>query len=224
MFVLISIIFSLLSKLANKLTELCSLLCHSFMTHISGLLAEVNDDTTGNPIVTADAQIANSNLCFETLMHLYYLRHSFEGCDAYLTHNLAVLAFTTLNSLKSAVSSLSTTEIEDIRGTLILTAKDLDGQGENYHLTRTIFHILRADMMPKDESITTRTTSVRLEDELDTDLRMEYIQAQYPINITNIAESPDNMRLSNIIKKNMELNSSCCDTVVCISFSWQEIA
>jgi hypothetical protein len=170
------------------------------MTHISGLLAKVNDDTTGNPIVTVDTQITNSNLCFETLMRLYYLRHGFEGCDAYLTDNLAVLAFTTLNSVKSAVSSLSTTEIDGIRGMLLLTAKELDGQGENYHLTRTIFHI-RADMMPKGESITTRTTSVRLEDGLDTDLRMEYIQVQSPINITNIAESPDNMRLSNIIEK-----------------------
>lgn len=171
------------------------------MTHMSGVLTAVNDDTAGTFTATADTLLTNSNLCFETLMRLYYLRHGFEGCDAYLTHTLAVLAFTALNWLESPASSLSTMEIEGIRGTLILSAKGLNDQGQNYHLPRTIFHLLHSSMAAEDEAITSRTTSVRLDDESDNDLRTEYIQAQYPINITNITESPEDMRLSNIIKK-----------------------
>ncbi|RGP63193.1 nitrate assimilation regulatory nira [Fusarium sporotrichioides] len=125
----------------------------------------------------------------------------FEGCDAYMTHFLAVLAFNALNRLESSASSLSTMETEDIRGTLILSAKGLNDQGQNYHLPRIVFHLLHSSMMAQDEAITSRITSVRLDDETDDDLRKEYVQAQYPINITNITESPEDKRLSNIIEK-----------------------
>src|ERR1700759_5378659 len=131
-----------------------SLLYHNIMINLCELMVTSSEPTEvnrqlGNP----QSLLSHSKMCFESLMRMYYLRHGFARSDTYLAHDLAVLAFMAQDRLKLLSSSEaddSPASVEDTRSTLILAAKGLHDQAENYYFDLILFHIVHNAMSPED--------------------------------------------------------------------------
>lgn len=88
--------------------------------------------------------VGHSKAYFETLMRVYYLRHGFESLDVTLIQFLHLLGFSALRDL--SLAEQGTAASEAIRSTLILCAKGLWEQGQNYYLSEAIFRMFRQSM------------------------------------------------------------------------------
>ncbi|KAK4188607.1 hypothetical protein QBC35DRAFT_495907 [Podospora australis] len=72
--------------------------------------------------------ITEARVYYETLLRLYYLRHGFEGLDAFIMMSLLTISFITMDEIKSARHSPSPFErpAESIRSSLVSTSDDHD--------------------------------------------------------------------------------------------------
>lgn len=136
-------------------------------------------------------------------MRLYFLRHGYEYSDTYLTHTLAVLAFMALERLRSTVDP---DESEDVRSTIYLTAKGLADQGKNYFIPSTLFEVLRSQMSPDDVTTLLSFLDLPNRNSVSSRLRIEHIQAEYPVNIVDMTDHPEKRRLGKMIKDFASLN------------------
>ncbi|KAJ4865698.1 fungal zn(2)-Cys(6) binuclear cluster domain-containing protein [Trichoderma breve] len=148
-----------------------------------------------------------SRISFETIVRLYYLRHGFENADAYMAHCLTVLAFMGVAQLAASTtpSLPAPTSPEEARSTLILAAKGLGEQGQNYYLPFTLFHIVQGQMGSDDLNALQSLTTACNEDVGTPQIRARHVQAQYPVNIVNMTDYPQNQRLGSLIKEYSEL-------------------
>jgi hypothetical protein len=156
------------------------------------------------PPDTPHTVIAQSKMCFETLIRLYYLRHGFETADALLTHYLSALCSKSVDALKnlnlsSATSSLAV--IEDVRATFVLTAKGLHDQGRSYYLSESMYRLVMGQMSSKDAELMGKFVHVREEDSEVRQLRASHLKNQLPVNVMNITEDAEINPLSNLIKQ-----------------------
>lgn len=71
----------------------------------------------------------------ETLLRLYYLRHSFEATDAFLLHFLGLLSHITMNAIETSVGS---SFLEARRSTLLLLTKGIHDQSRVHFVARAI--------------------------------------------------------------------------------------
>ncbi|EJP70441.1 nitrate assimilation regulatory protein nirA [Beauveria bassiana ARSEF 2860] len=150
-----------------------------------------------------EAQLVYSRICFETIMRLYYLRNGYEGSDMILVHFLTVLSFMALggNTGNSNPGAGAATSQEETRSTLILTAKGLYEQGNNFFVSVTILHVLRIQMAAEDVDILGQYCAAVSDDPGQKKARALYSRAQYPLNIVKMTDTPENQRLENMIKK-----------------------
>lgn len=121
------------------------------------------------------------------------------------TQFLAVFAFIALAQLKALTYSpagpSSATTLEDVRSSLILAAKGLHDQGQNYYLLYTIFHVVQNSMDDDDRDLMRRYVFVEGEDDQAKQLRTKRVLSQYPVSITRITDDPESQRLGNLIQK-----------------------
>ncbi|KAM3479772.1 hypothetical protein MY5147_001545 [Beauveria neobassiana] len=155
-----------------------------------------------------EAQLVYSRICFETIMRLYYLRNGYEGSDMILVHFLTVLSFMALggNTGHSNPGAGAATSQEETRSTLILTAKGLYEQGNNFFVSVTILHVLRIQMAAEDVDILGQYCAAVSDDPGQKKARALYSRAQYPLNIVKMTDTPENQRLENMIKKYEKLS------------------
>ncbi|KAF2686289.1 hypothetical protein K458DRAFT_476818 [Lentithecium fluviatile CBS 122367] len=123
-----------------------------------------------------------AQVCFETIMRLYYLRYGYGGADSYFTYDLVILSFIAQANLKAlppsslpptSPSSTSTLDLDSIRSTLILAAKGLHLQGSSYQLPLTIFHLVQS-MRPEDAELMHRYANVKVESKKEVEGRAEH--------------------------------------------------
>lgn len=132
--------------------------------------------------------ITHAEVRLETLLRLYYLRHSFESYDPLLMHWLMFLGDTTLQKIDKsgivappAIAALSPpVSLESLRSTLILCAKGLYDQGHNYHIAVLVYRLLRDRMKVNDlDLMRTHLFSAQGPADDEMPLMMQYIQAQW---------------------------------------------
>ena len=145
----------------------------------------------------------HSRICLETLVRLYYLRHSFQSADAYMVQPLMELGVAALRRLKSDATSPA--ELEDARGALVLAAQGLLDQSKIYEIGHTIFQLLNGDMRPEDASLAHRLLDIRKETLASRSARTRHGQAQYVCNVVDITKDPEQQRLNNLIARYEEL-------------------
>jgi len=167
------------------------------------IAADSNQMSESPPPETPHTILDHSKMCFETLMRLYYLRHGFEAADLFSMHYLTVLSFMSVAKLKTLASSAtpSLAAVDDARATLILAAKGLRDQGQNYYLSHTMYHLVRSQASSEDAELMLKFVHVRKEESEAWQLRSRHVQSQFPVNIIQITEDPENKRLSNMIKQ-----------------------
>lgn len=140
----------------------------------------------------ARLQLAYSLPRFETLIRLYFLRHSFEAYQSQMVHFLAFLASSAMGALRSATPGEGTTSstilladtdmIDAQRSTLLLCLKGLQDQGKNIYAGNLVLRIFQDRLNAEERKLAEVRICLRAEDEA-TSLRRsqttEDIQAQW---------------------------------------------
>ncbi|KAI1378381.1 hypothetical protein F4677DRAFT_466122 [Hypoxylon crocopeplum] len=167
--------------------------------------------------VTWQNIITHAEVRLETLLRLYYLRHSFESYDPLLMHWLMFFGDTVLQKIGSAggLTAMSPTSLEALRSTLILCAKGLYDQGHNYHIAVLVYRVLRDRMRANDVDLlrthlfsNSPSSSTSGDSDDDPPLMMEYVQAQWLAPIATPAESsgPESKTLDYLLREYEKLS------------------
>ena len=146
--------------------------------------------------------ISKSKTFLQTLLHLYYLRHSFETVDTFIIHFLSFIAFISINAIKGRDP---TPESDGLRSTALLCTKGLYDQGKSFYLARIVFQLVRDSSSPSD--IETLKQLVRTEDpdRAEEQIRAEDVQSIYPVNIVSIDDDVEKQTLSILVQPYLEL-------------------
>lgn len=152
--------------------------------------------------------LSYAKLELETLVRLYYLRHSFEYYDPFMMHFLLLIGYATLEELTADADSEPVTR-NSLRSILILCAKGLHDQGRNYYTAQVVFRLIRDKFQPEDREFLKRfTQSDDAEDEKP--LMALNIQSSWPIPFINVNQDPSLSMLENLVRdyNKMSLDSN----------------
>jgi hypothetical protein len=152
----------------------------------------VDDDTRSRKAV------AYALRCLETVLRLYYLRHSFKHTDTFLTYFLSILANMTIENMNSdSVSSNDVETLKVLRATLILTVKGLYDQGQHVYVSSVICRLMRDRMTDKDMNALRRHTTW----EDNQPLVPQYVRSAFPVTIVKQDEDWQIETVENLAKK-----------------------
>ncbi|KAI2465995.1 hypothetical protein F4781DRAFT_445511 [Annulohypoxylon bovei var. microspora] len=166
-------------------------------------------DTTWQNVIT------HSEVRLETLLRLYYLRHSYESYDPLLMHWLMFLGDSILLKLDAPQASPPAAPPHDprpnpesLRSTLILCAKGLYDQSRNFHIAVLLYRLLRDRMKANDLDLlrthifsnpsssghgrNSNSNSAAAAAEDDEPLMTQYVQSQWLAPIVMPDEHGDN--------------------------------
>ncbi|OTA65317.1 hypothetical protein K449DRAFT_421005 [Hypoxylon sp. EC38] len=141
--------------------------------------------------------VNHSKACFETLMRVYYLRHGYESLDTALIQFLHLLGFSALKDISSAEKGSATHEA--IRSTLMLCAKGLWDQGQNYYLSEAVFRLFKQSMSTEDALLFKEITEIEDSNGWLDHLAQE-IRSQWPIGIFSMADDRGDRTLEHFIR------------------------
>ncbi|KAH6953645.1 hypothetical protein DER45DRAFT_576136 [Fusarium avenaceum] len=136
--------------------------------------------------------------CLETVLRLYYLRHSFEHGDTYLTYFLSILANTAIENMnRDSVSSDDVETLKILRATLILAVKGLYDQGQHVYVSSAMCRLIRDRMTNEDMNALRRHTTWKD----DQPLVPHYIRSTFPVTIVTMDENWQMETVENLAKK-----------------------
>lgn len=92
--------------------------------------------------------IHEASLLLETVVRIYYLRHSFEFYDPWVAFALTILGNTAIANLAAGADDEQNSE--SYQSTLILSAQGLETESAYYHLSTLLAVQLQSAMKPHD--------------------------------------------------------------------------
>jgi hypothetical protein len=148
---------------------------------------------------TPQSIISGANSSLETLLRLYYIRHSFEESDLFLTYFLTFIGNMALEGVSNEEGlCLATTEA--LRATLVMCVDGLRSQGRGSQLPNIMYHTFINRMRQKDIGLLTNYPNAT-EDGKDEPLMTEYIEAQWPVPIVRARGGFDRVKLDSLIRE-----------------------
>lgn len=149
----------------------------------------------------------------ETLLRIYYLRHGFECADAFLTQPLSLMAFENLQKLRTDPHG---PRGEAARSSLILAAKGLWDQGQNFWVARTTLCVLRRHLEQKDFReaelpLLDREINIRLESGTREHQQIREVRSRWPPTLASMTDDPEEHRLSTLVKQHMRIHMDSDD-------------
>lgn len=152
-------------------------------------------DSTALGSLTPREIVSSSKFCMESLIRLYYLRHGFEHWDAVMVSYLLFVAFNAVKDLATAPPA----RYNAILSTVVLCAKGMRDQSQNYYIAEAILTLLRDSMDPEKVDVIREFAKIDNEDERK-NLVAQQVQSVYPINIVSISDDPEKQRLDTLVK------------------------
>ena len=150
-----------------------------------------------------------ANLVLETVMRLYYMRHSFEFFDPWLAFASIIIGNTAIANI-AAGSSNESNILGSYRSALIMSAQCLNSQGLNFHLGTLLAIQLQSVMGSREmELVRTYVTAAGINNH-DQELIAYHSHSQWPVPIIAINENPEKVILKNLVKafEEVEIQSS----------------
>ncbi|CEI61389.1 hypothetical protein FVEN_g5898 [Fusarium venenatum] len=136
--------------------------------------------------------------CLETVLRLYYLRHSFEHGDTYLTYFLSILANTTIKNLnRDSVSPDDVETLKVLRATLLLAVKGLYEQGQHVFVSSTMCRLIQDRMTKEDMNALRRHTTWKD----DQPLVPHSVTSTFPVTIVTLEEDWQMGTIENLVRK-----------------------
>lgn len=137
----------------------------------------------------------------ETLMRLYYTRHSFDQYDPWVSFTLAITGNLAASTLSSAPPDSPASFLDGYRSTLILSAQGLESQAAHYHLGTLLSIQLQAAVEPQTlQLVRTYARAPRVEGG-EEKLSVEHSFSAWPVPIIGVDEDPDKVRLKNLLRE-----------------------
>ncbi|KAK9426263.1 hypothetical protein SUNI508_02704 [Seiridium unicorne] len=144
--------------------------------------------------------VAQSKASLETLVRLYYLRHGFESYDPTMVLFVSLLAWSSLRDHRKMQAERNSPHIDAVLSTLVLCAKSLWDQGNNYFLSEVIFRLFKSCLPSKDEVRLLREVVEADEDASRIRLMIQEVRSTWPVGIfSTAAASIEESRLSRFI-------------------------
>lgn len=160
-------------------------------------------ETLAKGVYLQKSHIEPSKVRFETLMRLYFLRHSFSGSDQYLVVLLLALACSAIDKLES--NNLPSLQ-DALISTVLLSAKGLFDQSQLCYVAEVVLHVVRDKMSPRVRALL--APYLRSQEEFDSRRGMasEITRSELPIPIVNIGQDRKLEKLENVVKEYSELS------------------
>lgn len=147
-------------------------------------------------VVSARRIVDHAKSCLESIIYIYYARHSFANCDTPMLSYFDLIGFGALKDLKSTNGKDRFSRL----GAAILCAKGLREQANHFYMAEVFYVIMRDAMSPevlreleKDhESIENGEKRKRL--------MVEHVFSHYPLNSPYLHEVSAEHRLDELVK------------------------
>lgn len=150
--------------------------------------------------------ISAAMIRLETIVRIYYLRHSYESCNTYLTFFLSNVGFAALERLRS--SEIDHERFKHLMSTLILCIKGLYDQGHHVHVASAVYRLLRNRLLPQDLRFLQGYIHWNITED-DDPLIISHVQSEWPIPIVGREKDPEAAKLENLAR---QLNEMSVDT------------
>ena len=178
-------------------------LFNSFLDPATCPRAALPFDSAAGPATTTSATGVASLaiLRMETLIRLYYLRHSFAFPDCFLICHLSLLTRATVESISNAyrLSPPDASALRALRSTLFLCIKGANDQSQHIYISVVIYKLLCDSMTSQD--IDTLKASVALTEPAEDDMFLaSQCRSNWSLPIVKV-ESPDDTALDRMVKK-----------------------
>ncbi|OAG06511.1 uncharacterized protein CC84DRAFT_1090661 [Paraphaeosphaeria sporulosa] len=141
-----------------------------------------------------------SQAMFETLLRLYYLRHSYDTYDAWIIHFLLLLGTNALKSLYSA-TPMTQQSVDILRSSILLAAEGLRQQGKNVYIAQVCALGLQKSMRPDDLQWVQTHLSLRPVTHEEQSIIDESARCSYPVPIVCADGKLDTRKLGEIVTK-----------------------
>jgi hypothetical protein len=151
---------------------------------------------------TPEDLVASANISLETLLRLYYIRHSYDshnGMIVYFSILVGNMAIQALNRSRKGTSYTNADE-KTLRQTLILCAKGLESQGQSYHLANLAFRAFQDRIDPMDLQVLQSYCKPRDLD-MDQDLFAQHSHSQWPLPIIRMNGDPKTATLDTLLEE-----------------------
>jgi hypothetical protein len=90
---------------------------------------------------------------YETLVRIYYLRHSFQALDCFIVQILAVLALSTVSRIRAGTH---TVPLEALQSTLVLSVVGLADQSHSFYTSQMVLGAVRNGMAQREIELVNR--------------------------------------------------------------------
>ncbi|KAF2692176.1 hypothetical protein K458DRAFT_286529, partial [Lentithecium fluviatile CBS 122367] len=166
---------------------------------------------------TAEETIAQAAIQLESLLRIYYLRHSFESYGLlmiFLTHlgNITITHIQQLNegTLPSQPQPqfplhLHTRNetLEALRSTIILCLKGLYDQSRNFYVSGIVFDVMKNRLSANEKELVGRYVTLKdaEAEEVAAVDRSQRVISEYVIPIVGLNGDPEEGKLANLVKK-----------------------
>ena len=148
-----------------------------------------------------DEVVSSSVIRLETILRLYYLRHSYSFQDCFLNYHLSLLARITLEAMSTASGRLpDRNRLKSLRSTVILCIKGINEQGRNDHVAIIIYRLLRDSLVADDLEIL--KAHVTLFESVEDDAFVaRHCRSQWPLPLIKVNGNPRAAGLDNLVKQ-----------------------
>ncbi|KAF9871476.1 hypothetical protein CkaCkLH20_11123 [Colletotrichum karsti] len=156
---------------------------------------------------TLQRLIDNFDIRFETLLRLYYLRHSFDGADHWGIYFLTLLGNTTCERIKqeAALEGTDPARFNALRSTLILCAKGLHDQGRSCHIASVVCRVLRDRMRKEDVDLLGTHANMKDLDASDQAVLAQKLLSAWPLPAIEIKKDIREASLEHLLNKYEDL-------------------
>ncbi|TWU77756.1 hypothetical protein ED733_008622 [Metarhizium rileyi] len=150
--------------------------------------------------------------CFESILRLYYLRHSFEISDAMLTQFLTVFAMNASQALagsREPIQDEKTMSADDstlaekttVRSALVLAIKGLRDQGQYYFFPQKTSYLLLSQLAPDDANLVQKFAHVSDEARESRVIQAREIPGHFPPDIMHVLGGGEDVYSSELIRQ-----------------------
>lgn len=149
---------------------------------------------------TPQGIVRYSQVMFETLLRIYYLRHSYETYDAWVIHFLLVLGTNALNSLYDATAPTAFQSPGDALSSLLLALQGLKQQSKNVYIAKICALGLQKSMRPDDLQWVQRFLVLKPVTKEDQRMIEESTRCSYPVPIISAEGQLETRKLGEVIR------------------------
>ena len=151
---------------------------------------------------TAAETLPHAVIQLETVMRLYYLRHSFEYCDIYMSYFLWTLANIVMEFLRGKQAIPAFKEVPDspehLWSTLVLCLNGMANQGRYSHMVGFICRLLFKRQTPEDATIIRRYIPLDILE--DQSAMAQHVHSACPLHGDRASENPDVSRPGDMVR------------------------